>query len=163
MFQPIQQLPPQTKEFDSLPSEIVNQLTEAQELIGYIKSHDEYRNQFTLIITQIDNNITKVKQLVTLIKQYDTISDEINDLTKQVNDIYNKFVNNEIIQYKLLSTNFDSNFLKQKYTTMMNQDTIHYNGDLETTIKEFKSARKLYHLRREKINRWNEDRVTGFI
>ena len=31
------------------------------------------------------------------------------------------------------------------------------------SLKEFRATRKDYHLLKEKLNRWNEERVSGFI
>ena len=96
---------------------------------------------------------------------------------KSINIIYQEFLNLETYQYQLLSNNFNQDILKLKFKKLLektNQDSLnivknyHEKGestddDFNNMIENFKESRKLYHSRKEKLYRWEEERVSGFV
>lgn len=46
--------------------------------------------------------------------------------------------------------------------SFINQNSANQNEGVQDFIKEYRSARKLYHLRNERLARWKEGRVGGF-
>lgn len=80
----------------------------------------------------------------------------------------------------LSSSNFNQDNLKAKFKKLIeenNQESLdivkNFNDrshgseisdeSFGTMIENFKNSRKLYHFRKEKLNRWEEERVSGFL
>lgn len=182
MYKPVvitlKQLPEDLK---VLPPDIIEQLTQQHEVLqGYIKLTEEYKVQNEAITTTLQEQVDKLNKIIDIFDKYSVTSEEINGLIVQVNDTFNKFQNQELIQYQLLSNNFNQDLLKTKFEKLINyndqeskqlirenrskfNDLNSNNDRLNDFLKDFRESRKLYHLRKEKLNRWNEERVTGLL
>lgn len=174
----LKQLPEDLK---VLPPDIIEQLTQQHEVLqGYIKLTEEYKVQNEAITTTLQEQVDKLNKIIDIFDKYSVTSEEINGLIVQVNDTFNKFQNQELIQYQLLSNNFNQDLLKTKFEKLINyndqeskqlirenrskfNDLNSNNDRLNDFLKDFRESRKLYHLRKEKLNRWNEERVTGLL
>jgi len=171
---------PLPKALESLPPSVFQQFLESKDLLqGYLKQLKAYQEKQLEIIDQLgelDNILENVihKQLI---KDYAALVDKINQQIKSINIIYQEFLNLETYQYQLLSNNFNQDILKLKFKKLLektNQDSLnivknyHEKGestddDFNNMIENFKESRKLYHSRKEKLYRWEEERVSGFV
>ncbi|WLF78329.1 hypothetical protein PVL30_002063 [Lodderomyces elongisporus] len=177
---------PLPKQLNSLPNPQFTTFTSDPELIkGYIHSLESYRSTISTLVTTLTNVSTSVLQediRDNLIPQYEALIDKITNQVQQLTEIHKEYLSMETIQYQLLSTNFNSNVLMrkfqkmieesnneckeivQKYHKVSRQDAKENSADsLTKLIHEFRESRKSYHLRKEKMNRWQEERVSGFI
>ncbi|CAK9437948.1 uncharacterized protein LODBEIA_P23260 [Lodderomyces beijingensis] len=171
-------LPPK---LNSLPSTQFTQFTTNPELISsYIHTLQAYRRQISTLTSSL-STLTHVLQSEvrdSLILKYEQLISKIQDQLGQLQQLFQEFVNLETIQYQLLSANFNSDLLKLKYRKMverLNDVSIEIasgatrggagGGDDEVgrMLERFRDSRKVYHLQREKLNRWEEERVSGFI
>lgn len=140
------------------PQLITSFITQSQEFIDYI-------NQ---LLMKIDADSSKLLKIQTLIDQYQTITNQVTNQLTDLNDIYQKYNNLQTIQYQLL-LNFNQSYLLNKFdknVSELNQSslkTIDSNDNDLKFILEFRQSRKNYHLQREKLNRWKEERVSGFV
>lgn len=164
-----------------LPNEFVDQLTKQHQLLaGYIRLTHEYQSHNEEITKTLNEQILKLNEIIAIFDKYQNTSDEINELIPKIHDTFNQFQNLELIQYQLLSTNFNHDLLKTKFQKLIAQSDlqtkqiIHEStgklGNLTDNYDQFnefmrlfKQNRKIYHLRQEKLNRWNEERVTGLL
>ncbi|KAI5953465.1 hypothetical protein KGF54_002837 [Candida jiufengensis] len=175
---------PLPKQLNSLPNKTFDQFIENKELI---KSYLQDLETFKLKLKQINENIdliinetltSKIKN--DLIPKYQNLIIKINNQIKTINQLYNEFLNYETIQYQLISSNFNQDILKLKFKKLIeqnNQDSLliikNFNklqsandnniDEFNEMLSNFRESRKLYHFRKEKLNRWNEERVSGFI
>lgn len=159
----------------NLPSNLLQQFAELYELVkGYTRSLPAYQTFEADLIATIDAQISTINEIIALLEEYTAVSLTISGQVKTMEDIYKEFINLETYQYQLLSSNFNQNFLKLKFaklTVASDADSVALvsdfrkspGKDLSSFLREFKDGRKLYHLRKEKLNRWNEERVGGFI
>lgn len=168
---------PLPKYLDSLPHKTLNEFSQLYELVrGYIKGLEGYKIYKESVVTRINDQIAQLNQIIVLLESYSATSKKIDENLATVNRLYNEFINLETIQYQLLSSNFDVGFLKQKYAGLVresDQKLVDFikafpgkaAGEDETALflRQFREERKTYHMRREKLHRWNEERVGGFI
>ncbi|KAK6199352.1 uncharacterized protein RJT21DRAFT_121682 [Scheffersomyces amazonensis] len=176
---------PLPKYIDSLPNANIQEFIQNEELIkGYIKDLESYKLQQQKIVDRSSKlqSILKDDILGELLTKYLEIIQKIKSQLKSIHQIYQEFLNLETYQYQLLSSNFNQDYLiKTKFGKLIeknNNDSIQLikeytskideSGKLDETefnelITNFKRSRQLYHLRREKLHRFNEERVSGFI
>ena len=170
---------PLPKYLDSLPVTIIEQFVEQHNLIlGYIKQLPAYQKTNDTVIEALNWQITKLNEISSILETYTITGLRIKDQIAKLNSIYSEFINMETYQYQLLSSNFNPEFLKNKFhKVIMDNDRESkelvkklkqgssgvFVNSFDNFIKDFRSNRKAYHLRKEKLNRWNEERVSGFI
>ncbi|CAH6722583.1 hypothetical protein CLIB1444_10S01728 [[Candida] jaroonii] len=155
-----------------LPDHIITKLYEDIELLtSFVKSLPEYEQFNDKVIGKLNDQISKLNDILVIFEKYQSVSKEIEDKTNKLNLIHREFLDLETIQYKLLSSNFNQDYQKLKFQKLINKshenslklvESINYN-EFDSFLKSFKSSRKVYHLRMEKMNRWNEERITGFV
>lgn len=157
-----------------LPQSIKQQFLELHELLtGYIKSLDGYQVHHARLKEVITKSIEQLNEISDMIDEYDGISKDIDDLLAKIKKLHEEFINLETYHYQLLAANYSPTFLKSKYKKLVAnldldskdklQNVLLNPNDFEDALEQFRALRKLYHLRREKLNRWEEERVTGFI
>lgn len=170
---------PLPKYLDSLPVPIIHEFVEQHELVqGFIKQLPEYQKFNNSIIEVLNWQISKLNEISDILKVYDDTGKHIQEQVAELKAVYNEFINLETFQYQLLSSNFNQEFLKRKYNKIIQEndkqskETVkqfnpkgseNFDDEFNDLIKEFRSSRKSYHMRKEKLNRWNEERVSGFI
>lgn len=171
---------PLPSQLNSLPPAIVQQFSELYELIrGYVKGLATYKKFELELVTRINEQIDRLNEILKLLENYRNVGDTIVEQINKINTLFNEFVSLETYQYQLLSSNFSQDFLKKKFVKLVEANNQESNqiitqfkssgtGDLDNEefrkfLADFKASRKTYHLRKEKLNRWNEERVSGFI
>lgn len=171
---------PLPKQLNSLPPAIVQQFSELYELIiGYIKGLENYKKFELTLVNRMNEQISTLNEIMKLFENYQNVSTTIVEQINKISTLFNEFVNLETYQYQLLSSNFNQELLKKKFIKLAEENNHESNqlvndfrstasGDQDTEefskfLKDFKASRKSYHLRKEKLNRWNEERVSGFI
>ncbi|EMG46218.1 hypothetical protein SBY92_000949 [Candida maltosa Xu316] len=172
---------PLPKHLEALPTANFQQFTENKELLqSYIKQLDTYQSKQQEIVNQLNQLDDFLENVVCkkLMNEYEELIEKINQQIKSINIIYQEFINLETYQYQLLSSNYNQDNLKLKFKKLIeenNQESLNIvkkfhekageNSDenFSTMIENFKNSRKLYHYRKEKLYRWEEERVSGFL
>lgn len=170
---------PLPKYLDSLPVSIIEQFIQLHSLIlGYIKQLPAYQKWNETIIETLNWQITNLNEISSILKTYNGTGTLIKEKMAKLNSLYSEFINLETYQYQLLSSNFNQEFLKNKFHKVIVENdqeskklvkefkgssSDDFENLFNNLIKDFRSSRKTYHLRKEKLNRWNEERVSGFI
>lgn len=160
------------QELSVLPDSVVTKLYEDVALLtSFIKDQPDYKQFNDTIIEKMNYQISKLNEILAIFQKYQGISKEIEDKVNKLNLLHHEFLDLETIQYKLLSSNFNQDYQKLKFQKLIDQshnnslkliENINYK-EFDSFLKSFKSSRKVYHLRMEKMNRWNEERITGFV
>lgn len=188
--QPVKQLTfdelkafPLPKAVETLPTSYLQDFSDNKQLLqGYIRQLEAYSTKQQEIVRTLQQADDILENVVysQLIKDYEKVIDKINQQIKSINIIYQEFINLETYQYQLLSSNFNQDNLKAKFKKLIeenNQESLdivkNFNDrshgseisdeSFGTMIENFKNSRKLYHFRKEKLNRWEEERVSGFL
>ncbi|KAK6459281.1 uncharacterized protein RJT20DRAFT_132421 [Scheffersomyces xylosifermentans] len=175
---------PLPKYLESLPNVNLQEFLGDENLIrGYVKELQTYKDHQAKILAQLKQSeaVLEDKILNDLIKKYAQIVEKITQQMNRITSLYQEFRNLEMYQYQLLSSNFNRDFLiKNKFGHLIeknNQESIQLVKDfhskvadeseleprLNELITNFRKSRQQYHLRKEKLNRWNEERVSGSV
>ncbi|CUM66163.1 uncharacterized protein PRCAT00003821001 [Priceomyces carsonii] len=168
---------PIPKYLESLPPNVLDEFIQLYSLVsGYLESLPSYKTFTESITTQINYQITKLNEIITIFDEYEIAGNLIKEQIDKINKLYQEFLNLEVYQYQLLSSNFNQQFLKKKLEAMTrntNEESLRIaqslkqldklESEFNELLKDFKNSRSLYHMRREKLYRWDEERVTGLI
>lgn len=170
---------PLPKELEALPPTALEEFCSLYELIqGYIKGLPAAKTFNREIEENLDWQIRSLNEVIELLDDYKNTGEVIREKISQLLALYEEFVNLETSQYQLLTTNFDREVLTGKFKKAVAdkenaseemQEKVSLaalSGDekyFTESLKEFRASRKDYHLLKEKLNRWNEERVSGFI
>ncbi|RCK65885.1 hypothetical protein Cantr_01559 [Candida viswanathii] len=176
---------PLPRAVESLPTPYLEELTNHHDLLqGYIKQLEAYHAKQQEIVGHLSSldDILENTIYKQLIRDYEGVIEKINQQIKSINIIYQEFINLETYQYQLLSSNYNQDNLRAKFKKLIeenNQESVEivksYGNDkgahgseasdesFNDMIEQFKNSRKLYHFRKEKLNRWEEERVSGFL
>ncbi|KAL7662859.1 VPS37 C-terminal domain-containing protein [[Candida] zeylanoides] len=158
-----------------LPRPLLREFCKSHELVaGYIRSLPAHRTHTAAVNDELTRQVNLLNECVALLARYNEISARISEQVSALQSIHHEWINLETIQYQLLSSNFNSETLKRKFKKLVNdadatsaQSVQQYRNasdvELADFARQFKERRKLYHGRLEKLNRWNEERVTGFV
>lgn len=161
-----------------LPEIVLTEFSRLYDLVqGYIKSLPQFKQHFRVnVINELNVQVSQLNQCIDLLIQYNEISEKIKTRVDEVNGIYGEWINLETIQYQLLSSNFNQEVLKKRFEKLIAESEVKLVAEIKTFknsgqseadfnefVENFRRERKVYHLRKEKFNRWNEERVTGFI
>ncbi|KAG7664941.1 uncharacterized protein J8A68_001527 [[Candida] subhashii] len=172
---------PLPKNLELLPNRSFEEFVNDKELVqGYVKQLDTYKKEQEELLKQlstIDHLLSN--EISQLIKNYKEVTNKILQQIQSIQIIYQEFLNLETYQYQMLSSNYNQQTLKNKFKLLIeqnNQESLQLIKQLETSSKpelnesefaqfidDFRSSRKEYHYRKEKLNRWNEERVSGFL
>jgi predicted nuclease with TOPRIM domain len=161
-------------QLEILPYSIKTQFLQLHELVrGYIKSLDGYKQHQAHLRDVVNKLIERLNEITTMVNEYEETSKTIEEQLAKIKELHQEFINLETYHYQLLAANFNQTFLKNKFKKLVEsldqegsrilQNVAKDENDLESSLEQFRALRKRYHLRREKLNRWDEDRVTGFI
>lgn len=170
---------PLPKVLESLPINVLTEFAQLTDLVeGYMKGLPRYQEYCALLIKQLEEQIDKLKHINQDLTEYEATKEQIKEHINQLEALCQEFLNLQTYQYQLLTSNFNQNFLRQKLANM-NQETDEksrlivrnlrtllkedFDSSASDLLNEFRSSRKTYHLRKEKLYRWNEERVSGFI
>lgn len=169
---------PLPKEVRDLPPEIFQQLISLYDLIkGYVLSLQTYKDHEHSLVKAIDHNVQTLNRILVLLEEYNAHSDTILALAKDLERLYREFLILETQQYQLLSTNYNIEVLKKKYERLIDECDADSVARARSYVQEddvlanklllflhtFKDARKEYHIRKEKLNRWDEERIGGLM
>lgn len=164
---------PVPKQLESLPRKFADEFLSSYEIIqGFVKSTSSYATAQQEALQLIDATIAVINSIIELLAQYEENTELIKGNAKRIDSLYKRFLDLETVQYQLLSANYDQNFLRLKLEKAANKIGVDSRSiaqerksddDLQTFLTRFKSTRKQYHSRREKLNRWNEERISGFF
>lgn len=170
---------PLPKYLDSLPISVIEQFVQLHNLVkGYLEQLPEHQKFNDKLIETLNWQISTLNEIGNLLKTYSITGTQIKEQIAKLNSIYGEFINLETYQYQLLSSNFNPEFLKKKYSRIIAENdleskelvkkfrlesSVDFENSFNDFIKDFRSSRKSYHLRKEKLNRWNEERVSGFM
>lgn len=165
---------PLARTLENLPPNLLEEFTQLYELVrGYTKSLQAYEKFEKHLVAIVEKQISTVNDIIVILQEYNGTSQAITGQIHTMEELYKEFINLETYQYQLLSSNFNQSFLKLKFSKLTSasdvasMELVHDHkknpGDLSTFLQDFKNKRKLYHLRQEKLNRWNEERISGFF
>lgn len=166
---------PLPKNLAVLPALFLEEFSLLYELVkGYVKSLTTYTQFEAELTSALDKSIEMLNKIIATLAEYQQVGPAMADQVKKIEKLYEEFTNLETYQYQLLSSNYNQNLLRSKYSKLAaasddeaTQIIKNYRGnseeDLQTFLLRFKDSRKAYHLRREKLSRWEEERVSGFI
>ena len=165
---------PLEKSLQSLPQKFQDEFASLYELVkGYTRNLEAYRALEEQARQAIKDTTATINSISAVLEEYNRNSDTIVKQMGKLDALYKEFLTLETLQYQLLSTNYDQSFLKIKYAKLVKEgdtqsdeildDYRNSGGDMSSFLLRFKDSRKVYHGRREKLNRWEEDRVSGFI
>lgn len=166
---------PLPKQLENLPPQLLADFSLLYELVrGFTLLLPQYAEAESKVVEAINVQVGVINEIIVLLEDYDSQSKQIAHLLKMMDELYREFLNLETYQFQLLTSNFNQNFLRLKLTKLATESDNeaaqlirnHKNAneaDLTTLLQQFKEKRKHYHVRKEKLNRWEEDRVSGFI
>lgn len=165
---------PLPKQLKLLPPNMLEQFVQLYQLVlGYVKTLKGYETWKQEVVGVLNEQIGKLNRIIEILEEYQGYGTKIDEQIHQIEQKFQEFVNLETYQYQLLSSNFNQDFLKQKYRKMIDKDgqeandivKRHGTGDdeLNELVQEFRASRKQYHRRKEVLNRWNQERVSGFV
>lgn len=169
---------PLPKELATLPSSLIDQLSSLYELTtGFVTSLETYKTHEQEVVDAVNKNISTINDIVDLLSEYETRSEVIAGLIKQLEQLYKEFLALETRQFQLLSANYNTNVLRTKLEKLAKESDANSSllarsymqtkdslaNDLLLFLHTFKDSRKEYHLRRERLYRWEEERVAGLL
>lgn len=166
---------PLPKLLENLPPQLLADFSLLYELVrGFILLLPQYGEADARAVEAISQQVGLINEIIVVLQDYDTQSSRISLLLKTMDELYREFLNLETYQFQLLTSNFNQNFLRLKFTKLVgasDKEAMQLvrdrktpeDGELGPLLQQFKEKRKVYHVRREKLNRWDEDRVSGFI
>lgn len=169
---------PLPKELANLPANLIDQLSSLHDLAkGFVLSLETYNTYEQEVFDAVNKNIATVNDIIALLEEYRTRSDRIAGLIRQLEQLYKEFLALETRQFQLLSANFNTNVLRAKLEKLTKecdanssalarsylQTNVSLSNDLLLFLHDFKDARKEYHIKREKLYRWDEERVAGLL
>ncbi|AOA63130.1 Hypothetical protein PP7435_CHR2-1122 [Komagataella phaffii CBS 7435] len=153
----------------SVPLSKLKELLDNQKLLkSYLLDSLQEFNQE--IIHTLDENI---RSLQNLLQQYEDNSKDIDQLNKsldELNVLFRRWKQTEIEMYTILQR-YQPNSLSKKLFELLEQSHLEsqqlvsklegsvQESDLQSFIREYRAKRKLYHLRKEKYHRCQEERV----
>lgn len=172
----IQQLKPYPlpKALSKLPIQFLDTFAKLYELTrGYIKSLNTYQTKEQELRGLMNQIVLLINTIIHSIEEHNHYAETIQSQIRELDILFKEFSVLETNQYQLLSANFNQSFLMAKYKNLLQQEddraTLMTNefhkghANMGEFLNDFRESRKIYHYRREKVTRWEEDRVSGFI
>lgn len=167
---------PLPRTLEVLTPNVLEEFSRLYELVkGYVKLLPSYQQLEIDLRNIIEAQVVTINKIIDLLEDYNKNSAAINLNIKKMEELYKEFLNYETYQYQLMTSNFNQNFLKLKYsklTASSDEDSMNIIRDyrskssdlsLPTFLQQFRQSRKQYHLLKEKLNRWDEERISGLI
>lgn len=176
---------PLPRQLDILPPKLLEEFASLPDLLrGYIKSLPAYQ-ETQKTVSEIRTDQQKAfDSILHILDEYERTGNSIRQKLTELEALYPQFLSLQTTQYQLLAANFSREHLQRKYSALMRQtdaesrslahdlslagsvpmDSLTLDdGLLAARMAQFTAKRSVYHKRREKLLRWNEDRVAGFI
>ncbi|KAH3679718.1 hypothetical protein WICMUC_000749 [Wickerhamomyces mucosus] len=164
---------PLPKSFNLLPTSEINKLTNSLNILkGYLITL--YQDEFNKNLSDLNLIVEKINEyLIKLQKLNDSkleISNKLNLLKIQVEEweliesnMYKSLqkFSNENLGYLLTIAVQDSKKLSESIQSNFITHSNHNDESIQQFIKDFTKERKLYYLRNEKLQRFNENRIGG--
>ncbi|CAH2351567.1 hypothetical protein CLIB1423_04S00958 [[Candida] railenensis] len=168
---------PLPKQLSTLPEHVLREFSQSYELVnGYVQSLPQFKGYQEVVVQELNQQIHKINVCCELLNEYSEVAERIKNQTQSLNSSYGEWTNLETIQYQLLSANFNQESLKKKFEKHLNEtnqqsydeikkfkNSSQSESDFADFVENFRKQRKTYHSKKEKMNRWNEERVTGFV
>ncbi|OBA23472.1 hypothetical protein METBIDRAFT_35497 [Metschnikowia bicuspidata var. bicuspidata NRRL YB-4993] len=165
---------PLEKSLQSLPQQFRDEFASLYELVkGYVRNLKLYQDLEKQLRDAVNDTISTINSIIRLLEEYESHAAIISEKAERLDRLYKDFLTLETLQYQLLSSNFDQTFLKAKFRNLVASSDMksgeiigsykENGGDMTQFLLDFKNSRKLYHARREKLHRWDEERVSGFL
>lgn len=170
---------PLPKYVESLPNPVLQEFADLYALVaGYVKTLPQYKEFKDSQIQQLNTQLLLLNEIIVMLEEYNVTSEKIKEQLNKIKSLFQEFSDLETYQYQFLSSNFNPENLKAKFTKLMELNEVNslsvahrirelpqdaFEEEFESHINAFKNHRKEYHLQREKLNRWNEERVAGFF
>ncbi|KAG7195300.1 uncharacterized protein KQ657_003826 [Scheffersomyces spartinae] len=166
---------PLPKYIDLLPVGVIQEFSLLYELVkGYIELLLTFTVYKQELAERLQEQTERINKIIDLVGRYDDLSNHIEEQLREVRRLFDEFNSLEVVQYQLLLANFNLNFIKRKYEQMVEESDTqsrecilkyrdHTIGEeqLGYFVKEFRAKRLEYHSRKLKLERWNEDRISG--
>lgn len=158
----------------NLPDEYqVNFCKDHSLLFGYVASvriYEDFREELLNLLGALE---PKIKHLLVMIREYLNTSTRIHSQIILLDQTFKEFITLETYQFQLLASNFNQKVLRHKFrsNTETEATSITVSGcendssmpTLLDSLHRFKASRKSHHLRQEKLHRWTDERVSGFV
>lgn len=166
---------PLSRNLSVLPLQFLQEFLKLYDLVkGYAKSLTTYKEYDERLATTVNDLVEKLNGVIRLLEDYEKLGPTMAEQIKTIENLYEEFTSFEVFQYQLLSSNYNQNLLKLKFSKLTNQSDIasvslvkdyrkNPEQDILYFLQDFKKSRKTYHVRKEKLNRWDEERISGFI
>lgn len=167
---------PLPRTLEALPPQILRDFAAQYDLVkGYVKLLPQYQDFESELHNVVQSQIKTLNDVIILLDQYNENSAAITENLRKMDELYKEFLNYETYQYQLMSSNFNQNFLKLKFAKLVSAsdaesiDTVKLfkagldDKNMTVFLQLFRQKRKLYHLLKEKLNRWDEERISGLI
>lgn len=173
---------PLPRSIELLPEAIIFEFARTAELLnGHLQSLSSYKTFSQEVVDRVETIIETYEKTIELIGEYDALAVHIKSQLTELQQLYRDFTNSQVIQYQLLANNYNLDYLiKVKFKNIIDLNSnesidlvkqFHrdvdssdkFELDLNKFVSDFKTSRSQYHLRKEKLNRWNEERVSGAL
>lgn len=166
---------PLSLDIRNLPDEYQEYLLNNNDLlVGYIATLHRYNEVENSLLASLENLTQRIQQIILMIYDYKSVTDRIQTQVHLLDNAFKEFLSLETYQYQLLASNYNHGRLKQKlksniedYKTRLATPSVEPVNDaangISHALNNFKNNRKLHHLTQEKLYRWMEERVSGFV
>lgn len=166
---------PISLDIKNLPDEYQEYLFRNDDLlVGYILSLHRYSELENSLLESLEHLTQMIQQIQVMFHDYRSVTDRIQDQVHLLDNAFKEFLSLETYQYQLLASNYHQGSLKQRlksnieeYKTRSAGISMEFVNDSANSISHvlnnFKNNRKVHHLTQEKLYRWMEERVSGFV
>lgn len=168
---------PLPKSIESLPEASKSEFVNSTRLLnGHLQSLSTYTTFNKQVLSKVQEVIGVYEHVIELIGEYDTMRSQIKQQLDEITTLYNRFADLQLEEYKLLANNYNVDLLirvKFRKVVELNDSEsrelakgfrpTNFDEEFGPFIDNFVKSRKQYHLRKEVMNRWEEERVSGAI
>lgn len=161
-------------------AQVAELLDDTDTLMGLVQSGAHYVDAVNTIDESLANSTHNYEAARKLIDEYHTVTAQIKQQVGMIESQHRDFLALQMAQHQLLLTFSPEFALKAKFKKLVEQsdtesqdiatrceglsaDGVDDDPELALTLAKFRESRKQYHLRQEKLNRWNEERVSGLV
>lgn len=167
---------PLPRYIDVLPVGVIQEFSLLYDLVkGYVELLQTFTEYKEVLKKRLNEQTARINDIIDLVERYDEMASHIEEQLKEVRHLFDEFNSLEVVQYQLLLANFNLNIIKRKYEQMVEDSNTESHeciqqyregrtptdDRLADFVRDFRSKRLEYHLRKLKLNRWNEDRISG--
>lgn len=149
----------------SLPPSHLAEFARLYELVkGYVASLPKTQEHNEAVLATISREVSKIEDIRQMLRKHSDVSERITLQLAQLDRLVTQFGVLETQQYQLLSQ-FSSATQRQRLAKVVARDKCPaYNGEeVGQFLEQFRQRRKAFHVRNHKLQRWLEERVSGFV